>query len=663
MKFARAFVIFTYGLFTIASEALLFREFITTFESNDISVGIFFASWFLWIGLGALLVYKTQALSGVLVKNVEILLLCYVPAFALQWALIIQARELAGFESYALLPLPAVLLLSIVINAPVSIITGIFFPTACRWQKNRQSLAVSDVYIMEAAGSFIGGLGVTVLLALSVSTATIFFILALLLSCSVFFLRLAKITGYTDPAQKKLGKVKALLALSLPLCVAAFFALGTDKTLTRYVQLVKWTKLLPKSAFAGSFQTAQAEYLYGLYHDQWVAVSRGAVCEALPDRSTSGRIAALCLCQNPNAGRMLVVGSGLGLCYEFLRLPQTESVTWASFDSQYIQKVDTFVPARFKLNDKRLHRQTADVRELLRNKKHYFDIVIVNLPEATSSVLNRYYTLEFYRLIKQSLRPAGVLGVRVTGGENIMGTELVNLGASVKLTLEKVFSQIVLTPGESTWFIASDSKSLTGKPGLLRDRFAAIKGAEDVFPPDALFSVYLPDRAALARQSYSNADLPERLLLNRDARPLTHLYSLLLAAKQSGAPITKFVKNLALVGLLPFLIPILVFAALRAAFILKTDQNGTVSGFDSGFLVFSAGLVGIGVVIVLMYLYQTRFGSLYLYIGVISSVFMLGLTSGAAVIRHMLLAAGKSPFPQDGENKKNDLQPNRVLAP
>ncbi len=40
--------------------------------------------------------------------------------------------------------------------------------------------------------------------------------------------------------------------------------------------------------------------------------------------------------------------------------------------------------------------------------------------------------------------------------------------------------------------------------------------------------------------------------------------------------------------------------------------------------------MGIGTVVVLMYLYQTYFGSLYLHIGIISSVFMIGLTITAA---------------------------------
>ena len=239
-----------------------------------------------------------------------------------------------------------------------------------------------------------------------------------------------------------------------------------------------------------------------------------------------------------------------------------------------------------------------------------------------------------------------------------MGTELVNLGASTKLTLERVFSHLVLTPGEDTFFLASDSEDLTGQPGILQDRFAAIKGASSIFPPQGLLSVYLPDRAKVAMESYSGADLPESFLINYDSRPLTHLYSLLLTAKQSGAPAARLIKNLILAGPLAFLIPIIVFVVFRIIYLFKSvpprllvedKSGGKPSSFDSSFLVFSAGWVAIGVVIVLMYLYQTCFGSLYLHIGVISSLFMLGLTAGAALTRHILATCPERPVVSEAE--------------
>src|SRR4030042_1635652 len=118
MRLARDSLIFSYGLFSIAAQTLLFREFVTTFEGNDISVGIFFGSWFLWVGLGAVLVRKAEALTEKLLKGIEFLFLAYLPAFVLQTILIIQARELVGIESYALWSIRDILLVSLIVNAP-----------------------------------------------------------------------------------------------------------------------------------------------------------------------------------------------------------------------------------------------------------------------------------------------------------------------------------------------------------------------------------------------------------------------------------------------------------------------------------------------------------------------------------------------------------------
>jgi len=581
-------MIFSYGLFTIAAQTLLFREFITTFEGNDISVGIFFGSWLLWVGLSASVVYRTKTLAQKLLENIHFLFLAYLPAFVLQFILTVQARELAGMESYALPTVTALLLLAVLVNAPISIITGMLFVAACRWfrqtdalpcdymphHKQHRHLPVSRVYILEAAGSFAAGVGTTVLLAVGVGAVRIFFILAFFVSFSALTVELAGAVRYKNVFSRK---VRAGLLFLLPLGIIVGLAAGLDRTLTDRVKVVRWTKLFPRTALAGSFQTAQARYFYGTYQQQWMVVREGGVCETLPPDTAAGRAAAVCLSQKPQAANVLVVGNGLGLCYRFLRLPQIRHVTWSHCDSEYIQVLDTFVPPEFKFTDVRLHRLAGDIRDLLPERPRFYDIVILNLPETTSSVLNRYYTVEFYQQIKESLAPDGVLGIRIQGGENIMGTELINLGASTAATLQQVFSRFVITAGEESWFIASDGGNLTPEPGTLRDRFAAIPGAEKVFTADGLLSVYLPDRAEKALADYSAADLPAALLINRDARPLTHLYSLLLAAKQSAAPVTRLAKRLARAGAVTFLAPILIFVVLRIVYMLTTGRGSTKS--------------------------------------------------------------------------------------
>lgn len=633
MKFARCFLIWCYGLFTISAQALLFREFLTAFEGSEFSVGVFFASWFFWIGLAAILAYRPFRVIRMLEKHIDLLFLLYIPAFILEMVLIVQARHIAGISSYTVWSLVQIVLMALIIGAPVSVITGLFFPLACRWMQQDSRLAVSSVYIFEAAGGFVGGIVTTLLLGAGVKSVTIFLLLAFIISLAVWFVRLAKRRFYT-----------ILLASVIPTGIIFCIGFGADKFINRYIQVVKWTQLLPTEALTGSFQTAQAEYLYGTYQGQWLVVREGSTCEVLPNKAATGRVAAISLSQKPDAKKVLIIGSGLGLCYDFLILPQIDKVTWTDCDPQYVQQVSRFLPEEFKISDPRLEYLAGDIRSQLTGRANTYDIVIINLPDAASSILNRYFTDEFYQQLKGSLTSGGIVSVRVTGGENIMGTELIDLGASVKYTLEKTFSHLILAPGDDTWFIASDSDSLTDAGRTLQRRFAGIKNAEAVFASSALSSVYQPQRAAAAMEAYGSSDLPANFLINKDARPLASLYSLLLAWKQSGSPVTKIVKLLALTGVTIFLVPIVVYVVLRLVYIVRTENQNRISSFDSSFLVFSAGWLGIGAAIVLMYLYQTRFGSLYLHIGVISSLFMIGLTAGAALIQ-FLLSKGQRKWP------------------
>jgi predicted membrane-bound spermidine synthase len=637
MRFARGLLIFSCGLFTLGSQTLLFREFTTAFEGNDISVGVFFAAWFFWIGLGALLIRRWNRLADLLLRHVESLFLLYVPAFVGQLLLIVHVRELAGVASYDLMSVQTIILWAMVVNAPVSFVTGALFPLACRWIEQTDSFPISRVYILEALGSFAGGLAVTALLACHVHTIRVFLVLASALLLSVCIAGLCRV-GCAHHSYR-IGAYASLLLAALSV---VGIATGIDERIAQQLRVMKWNKLLPREALQGAFSSDQAEYLYGRYHGQWIAVREGSVCEALPNEEEAGQTVALALCQNPQAKRALVIGSGLAVCSRLLLLPQMEEVAWASTDAEYMKWLLRHVPGEFWAGDNRFQPVVGETRRYLDTKQGHFDLIIVNLPSVTSSALNRYYSVEFYERVRASLRDGGVISVSIAGGEGVLGAELLGLGASAEKTLAQVFSSLVLVPGDLTWLIASDSPSLTGDPAILRDRFAAIEGSQKVFPPAGLLSVYQPEVATRVLQSYQKANLPRELLVNRDPRPLTHLYALLLAARQSGASITRFVTLLAISGWIPFLVPILIFLALRTWALATQRGRLRAPTFDSSFLVFSTGWVGIATVVILMYSYETHFGSLYLHVGLISSLFMVGLTAGALFIRYRIAETKKT---------------------
>ena len=93
-------------------------------------------------------------------------------------------RELAGIASYDLMSVQTIVLWAMVVNAPVSLVTGVLFPVACRWIEQTDAFPVSRVYILEAVGSFAGGLAVTALLSRHVPMVRVFLLLALVLASS-----------------------------------------------------------------------------------------------------------------------------------------------------------------------------------------------------------------------------------------------------------------------------------------------------------------------------------------------------------------------------------------------------------------------------------------------------------------------------------------------
>jgi len=635
-EWARTGVVLGFGLFAIAAQALLFREFVTGLEGHDIAVGLFFAAWLLWVALGAWLGRWVTAASRLSLPRLDALAgvacLAYVPALILEFVLILHVRRMAGVESYVLLPLGPLVLWSLVVCAPVSLVTGIVFPVLCTWMERQTPWPVTAVYVIESIGSLIGGLGATLVPALGGSSSLVFLLLVAVLGAGSLCAVLT-----TTPRRA----ASAALAAVLLVGSCAGLALRVDRPLTLWIQRAKWSQRLPAQAFGGAFVTAQAEYLVGTYQGQFLVLREGSVCEALPDREEAGRIAAMGLCQNTQAQRVLVVGSAVGLCQALLKAQTLEEVDWFHPDSQYIRRVRDVLPADLRITDPRFTALSRDIRGHLQANPSCYDLVIVHLHGVGSSGLNRYTTQEFYERVKGSLRPGGLIVVAVPGGENVVGPELAFLGASAQRTLAQVFDHSLLVPGDQTLLLAS-ATPLSGEPRVLRDLWAGLPGSAEIYPADALLSILRPQRARQVQEVYDQVARPGEDLVNRDARPTTHRYGLLLAARHGGVSLTGLVGRAARVGVWLLLIPLGAAVVLRWVYLLahrsRCQEGNLASGstFSEGFLVFSAGWVGLGAVIVLMSLVQARFGTLYLVVGLVSALFMAGLTAGAVVCQALL---------------------------
>jgi spermidine synthase len=609
------------GFFALFAQTLLFRDYLTAFEGNELAVGGFFVSWFVWIAAGAWAARKAVSVHRVFPP----LVLLYLPAFAAEHVLILSARTLSGVATYEVFPFGPMLALAMLTNAPLSFATGFFFTLACGWlgQMRRQHLPVARVYVLETLGAAAGGLAVTLLFSRGLAAMTIFLAGALVLSLGVSAATRNRWTRFVPPV-----------------LLLAAFGLGFGDAWTRHDAQRTWARALPVEAYQGRFYTPQGEYLYGESAGQFVVLASGRVSEALPGAEHGAEVAALTLAQNPTAARVLVAGPGaLPICLQFARLPQIESVVWLHPDSDFPAQIARVLPGSLQQKTQTVSFPAKEIRAYLQDCTEPFDLILLNMPDPTSLVLNRYFTQSFFVLAKDALSDRGVAALRVTGAANFLGGELALLGGSACATFASVFPYTAMKPGNETWLFGSNADILSESPATVRDRFAAIPGAAEVYPPEALMPLFPPDRIAFQRDRYRQMQAADdaSLLINTDARPRALLFSLLVTLRQAGVrgmaahlPVWTLVIKGACLGAMGL------YALLRMVYRGRNGRGAAIPPFDAGAILFSAGFVGIASSVMLMFGYQSRFGSLFLYVGVLSTLFMAGAAAGSRLVETWL---------------------------
>lgn len=116
--------------------------------------------------------------------------------------------------------------------------------------------------------------------------------------------------------------------------------------------------------------------------------------------------------------RVLIVGSGGGISTrEALRYPEVNEITAVDIDStimdfgKYLEPIVRF--NKGSLNNSKVRTVIKDGRIFLENSSEKWDVIIIDIPEPTSSCpeLSRLFSVEFYNILKEHLEPEGVITV------------------------------------------------------------------------------------------------------------------------------------------------------------------------------------------------------------------------------------------------------------
>ncbi|MDP8215749.1 MAG: 4Fe-4S binding protein [Candidatus Kaelpia imicola] len=617
-------IFFALGAFTILLQTILLREYLVSFNGNELSIGIFYASWFLWIAIGATLTRKYQKISKLFPK-----LLKLYPFLAIfQFLLFRFFKPLASIEAWELFPLQKAIPLSILFNGPLALFTGILFTSGCQLLKNHKKSSkniISDAYIFESLGSVIAGILITLLL-INLFPATI-----ILITCCLLF---AIITSF-ESIYRKTKTNKILSSLSLILFSLLFIY---QKPLEKYLNDIRFKQIIPDAELIETIDTPYQQISIGRYKEKIILLSNGEAIQTLPDKISSQESVSLFIAMLDMPEDILILGEGFENQIESLLDFNIKKIVNVYKDSDYFDFIKRHAPPEIEriFKEEKVKFIFKDPRNYIKEHKERYDLIIINEPEPSSAYANKLYTEEFYRLLKDNLKNNGGVAVKITSAENFLSKELKNYGSSIYHTLQTEFKKIVLIPGDNLWFFAgSRNSNITQSADELYRRGLIYIPDDYTFSPESFYSLIDKDRVQFIKDSYQNSTY--NLLINSDKKPLSYFLNLLVFTEYSGLKITQTMKLLFIYGFPLFFIAILIFFILRVHYLKFIANEPQVEAvFNAKLYQLFSGSSAFIYHIVLLFLFQNIFGTIYIYIGLLSSLFMLGLAIGSLSIKKIV---------------------------
>ena len=369
--------------------------------------------------------------------------------------------------------------------------------------------------------------------------------------------------------------------------------------------------------------------------DQWHLLSNGITIATLPtpDIAHNEDLTHLPFLFHPNPKNIFLLGGGMtGLIDEMLKY-DVESIDYAELDPLLIKTVLDFAPGPTisTLKSNLINTHYVDGRYFLRVTDKKYDIIILNLPDPSTLVLNRFYTKEFFEICQSHLKKNGIFVFQIPGSSSYMNTSLAKLTSCLMNSVSEIFDYHRVIPFESTIVLTSNEPGITdAEPELLSSRLQSY-GLETRLFSDPYLR-YKLDNKRLGWFENEIGKTPE-VKLNTDLLPAALFYDLLFWNSSFSpvvASIYTWFENLSMVHLL-----IIIFFIFLTILALQSRRKLT-SKLPLIISIFSTGFIGMGLTIILVLAFQAYYGYVYHWVGLIITAFMVGLALGGSWGSHQV---------------------------
>jgi spermidine synthase len=611
------------GISAVMTQLALMREMLSAFAGNELALGVILGNWFLLTGAGTWLGRKADRFR----EPIRVLVWLQVLVALLPLAQVFLLRTLRDriFFRGTAIGITETVASSFLLLLPYCVVSGFMLTLACGVQRliaaadpgrlgneiHQPRSAVSNpselphvggavgraeatdigrIYIADSVGSIVGGgLFSFVLLPW-------FDHFGLLCLPGLLNLGLAAVVAW------QCGK-HALAGLTVGLGVGL-------------AGLMLWTDV---DAFSTALQFPQQRIVFrgnSPYGRLVVTESGGQLnfiengVPVLSSHNTEQVEEAVhyAMAQRPHAHKVLLVSGGIsGTAQEILKYG-VDQVTYVELDPLILIVGQRYLPDR--LADARIQVVNADGRRFIKQTDQRYDVAIVDVPDPSTSQLNRFYTTEFFAEVKRVLAKDGVLSFALGHYENYVSIGLARLLSSAHATLLGSFSRVVTVPGGRVFFLASDGPLYADVAGRMEERGISTR----LMTRHYLEAMLSPDRLADLQRATA-----QPAALNTDFSPVLYYYHLRHWMSQ-------FKVRFGLLGGVLLGVLGLYLAKLRAV----------------PLVLFASGFAASTLEVVLLLAFQVLYGSLYQQMGLIVTLFMAGLAVGALLGNRRL---GRAPPP------------------
>ena len=636
---------FLFGYQATVSQVIIIREFLVVFFGNELCLGVIFFSWFSGITVGAYIASRIADITRKPLLVFALAELSFPLVLTLFVPLIRTTRAWLGASPGELIPFSKLLAATCLMVIPISSLIGFAFPFACRalraarttqGKRSGEARSIGWAYVLESSGSLVGGALFTFVLVHRFNSFEVAFISVIVVSACLFLLMVSLVPPLRSA---RLLAIWCAIVLSVS---ALTFASGLPDRLNSATVQARWRSMGQKLDLVAFRDSKYQNLALGVQAEQYSLFANGQYAFSFPDPYIPAQEANLFMCEHPDPRYVLLVGGTPGLLHEILRYPVT-SVDYLEIDPEVFTIIEPYLSQTEKdaLVDPRVTIYYEDARHFIKRNRGQrgYDLVILDLADPSTAMLNRFYTRDFFWEVKHILRPYGVVATGISSASTYFGEEMKSFSGSLFATLSDSLAYLAISPGETNYFFASDAPNVvTDDADTLAERYES-RGIESQYFSKYLFSsIFLPELVRFTRESFEQA---EDLRVNTDDTPVTYFFNLVLWSRYSG---TLFGPVLLGLSRVPFPLLILVasgaFGVIAVLLFRRTRGPESLGRPLALIAICTTGTAAMAFDLTALYAYQNIYGYLYQEIGLVVALFMTGLALGS--ISSTSLLGGRS---------------------